>query len=88
MIGAETAYRCPVCRASFRSTRECSRCGVDLSRVMTILAEAQIMRKNARKAIRSGDFQLAHSLAELSQTLCTTEAGRRLVLLTAWLESG
>jgi len=88
MMGAETPLRCPVCRAKFRSTRECSRCGADLSIIMTSVAEARICRRNAIKAIDSHDFQKAHDLAKKSQHLHQTEAGRRLLLLTAWLESG
>jgi len=53
---------------------------------MTIIAEAQICRKNAIKAIHSHDFQKAHVLAKKSQNLYQTEAGRRLLLLTSWLE--
>ncbi len=84
----ETSFRCPVCRAKFRSIRACSRCGADLSIIMTIVAEAQICRKNAIKAIHSYDFQKAHVLARKSQNLHQTEAGRRLLLLTSWIESG
>lgn len=87
-MGTETSFRCPVCRAKFRSRRECSRCGADLSIIMTIVAEAQICRKNAIRAIHSHDFQKAHVLATKSQNLHQTEAGRRLLLLTSWLESG
>jgi len=87
-MGAETVYHCPVCRAPFRSTRECSRCGADLTHLMSILAEAQITRKNAVAAIHSGDFQKARILAEQAQDLHDTEAGRRLLLLTTWLGPG
>jgi len=88
MMGTETPLRCPVCRAKFRSTRECSRCVADLSIIMTIVAEARICRKNAIKAVHSNDFQKAHVLAKKSQNLHQTEAGRRLLLLTSWLVSG
>jgi len=55
---------------------------------MTIVAEARICRKNAIKAVHLHDFQKAHVLAKKSQNLHQTEAGRRLLLLTSWLESG
>jgi hypothetical protein len=85
---AKRPYRCPVCRAPFRATRECSRCGADLARVMSILAKAQISREHARAAIRSGEFHKAHLLAKQAQELHQTEEGRRLLLLTDWLGAG
>lgn len=88
MMGIRTSFRCPVCKAKFRSTRECSRCGADLSILMTLAAEAQVCRENARKAIYSCDFQKAHVLAKKAQNLHKTEVGRRLLLLTSWLYSG
>ena len=84
----ETPFRCPVCRAKFRSTRICSRCGADLSILIRIVAEARIFRKEAVHAIHSRDFQNAFVLAGRAQKLHETEAGRRLFLLTSWLESG
>ncbi|MBW2050100.1 MAG: hypothetical protein JRJ09_16450 [Deltaproteobacteria bacterium] len=87
-MGSENGYRCPVCRAKFRATRECSRCGADLSSIMRIAAEAWICRKNAVRAVRALAFDKAKELAERSQTLQQTERGRRLLLLTSWLKSG
>ncbi|MCD6307237.1 MAG: hypothetical protein J7M32_13255 [Deltaproteobacteria bacterium] len=87
-MASQTAYRCPVCRAPFRGTQECSRCGADLTRVMSILAKAQISREHARAAIRSGQFHKAHVLAKQAQELHQTEQGRRLLLLTGWLGAG
>lgn len=88
MMEHEAPFRCPVCRAKFRSTRICSRCGADLSILMKILAEARICRNKAIHAIHSRDFQRAHVLASRAQKLYQTETGRRLFLLTSWLESG
>ena len=85
MMRTEMSYRCPVCRAPFRSARECSRCGADLSRVMRVLAEAQICRREAVAAAYAGDFQKARDLAVKAQGLHRSETGRRLLLLTSWL---
>jgi hypothetical protein len=43
---------CPVCLARFRGTRECSRCGADLTMVMKLAARAWRLREAAREAIR------------------------------------
>lgn len=56
--------------------------------LMKIVVEARIFRKEAVNAIHSHDFKSAHVLAGRAQTLHKTEAGRRLFLLTSWLESG
>lgn len=88
MMDPETPFRCPVCKAKFRSTKTCSRCGADLSILMKIVAEARIFRKEAVSAIHSHDFKNAHILAGRAQKLHETETGRRLFLLTSWLESG
>jgi len=87
MMVYEAPFRCPVCRAKFRSTRMCSRCGADLSILMKIVADARIFRKSAIDAIHSHDFKNAHDLAYRAQKLHQTEEGRRLFLLTSWLES-
>jgi len=87
MMGMEGSFRCPVCSAKFRGTRECSRCGADLSILMTLSARAYLYRENARKAIHSDDFEKAHDLATEAQKLDATETGRRLLLLTSWLKA-
>ena len=84
-MGRGKTFRCPVCRAKFRSMKTCSRCGADLSILMKIVAEARIFRKEAVNAIHSHDFKSAHVLAGRAQKLYETEAGRRLTLLTSWL---
>jgi len=87
-MGIGGSLRCPVCKAKFRSTRECSRCGADLSILMSLAARAQFCRENARKAIHSSDFQKAHVLAKEAQKLHETETGKRLLILTSWLNMG
>ena len=76
---------CPVCRAKFRSTRQCSRCGADLAGIMVLSSRAQLYRENARKSLYTLNFENAHKLAARAQEAHATEAGRRLLLLTSWL---
>ncbi len=81
------SLRCPVCRAKFRGTRECSRCGADLSGIMMLSARAQRYRADARKSIYALNFEKARELAATAQKEHATETGRRLLLLTAWLNA-
>jgi len=76
---------CPVCRARFRGARVCSRCGADLTVVMTLAASAWRMRQAARAALAAGDMALARDLAAESQRICDTPAGRKLAALGKWL---
>jgi hypothetical protein len=41
----------------------------------------------ARKAIETGDVRRAQELAEEAETVCSTEKGRELRLLSSWLLS-
>ena len=77
--------RCPVCRARFRGTRQCSRCGADLTGIMVLSARAQRCRANARKSLYALNFEKAHELAAAAQKEHATEMGRKLLLLTSWL---
>jgi len=79
--------RCPVCRAKFRGTRECSRCGADLSGIMMLSARAQRYRADARKSIYALNFEKARDFAARAQKEHATETGRRLFLLTTWLNA-
>ena len=76
-----------MCRAKFRGTRECSRCGADLSGIMMLLARAQLYRADARKSIYGLNFEKARGLAAEAQKDHATETGRRLLLLTSWLNA-
>ena len=69
---------CPVCRARFRGAPECSRCGADLTVLMTLASSAWRMRKAAREAVAAGDFARARELAAQAQEICYTAGGRRL----------
>ena len=86
-MGIQGSLRCPVCRAKFRGTRECSRCGADLSGVMMLSAGAQLYRAVARKSIYALNFEKAREFAAAAQKEHATETGRRLLLLTSWLNA-
>jgi hypothetical protein len=76
---------CPVCLARFRGTRECSRCGADLTMVMKLAARAWWLREAAREAIRRHDPVAALTFATEAEEFCSTPAGRRLQALSSWL---
>lgn len=78
---------CPVCRARFRGTRQCTRCGADLTGLMILSTKAQKNRIKARKSLLALNFEKAHQLAAAAQKEHATEAGRKLLLLTAWLKA-
>lgn len=81
------SLRCPVCRAKFRGTRQCSRCGADLTRLMLLSARAQRSRASARESLVALNFEKAHQFAAAAQKEHATETGRKLLLLTAWLNT-
>ena len=78
---------CPVCRARFRGTTQCSRCSADLTVVMSLAASAWRLRRDARRALAAGDLASAGALAAQAESLCHTPAGQSLQSLTAWLVS-
>jgi predicted amidophosphoribosyltransferase len=80
-----TANQCPVCRARFRGSRFCSRCGADLSPLMLLAAEAWQLRAAARSSLQVGEFERARQLASEAQNLQFTSAGESLKLVSAWL---
>ena len=81
------SLRCPVCRAKFRGTRECSRCGADLTGIMVLSTRAQRYRANARKSLYALNFEKARDFAISAQKEHATETGRKLLLLTSWLNA-
>lgn len=79
---------CPVCRARFRSTRECTRCGADLAPLHRTLAQAYLLRRHACHHLTSGDIPTAARLLLAADQLhrppsATTEPTH---LLAEWLE--
>jgi hypothetical protein len=79
---------CPVCRARFRGTRECSRCGADLTVLMTLAAQAWRLRQAARQSLAAGDQARARDLAGQAQQIHSTPTGRALQALGIWLAGG
>ncbi|MCP4663332.1 MAG: hypothetical protein GY856_48690 [bacterium] len=84
MSVAPVVLHCPVCRARFRGTRECSRCGADLEPLMILAVRGHHAREAARRALERGEVVRAHELATAAQSLHATPEGRRLCRLTAW----
>ena len=76
---------CPVCRARFRGASECSRCGADLTMLMTLAASAWRLRQAARQALAAGELARTRDLASQAQQICRTPAGRKLEALGTWL---
>ena len=82
-----TPSQCPVCRARFRATRLCSRCGADLTPIMLIAAKAWRLREIARQSLSAGEFDRAYEQALAAQNLQFTESGESLRLLAQWLSA-
>ncbi len=77
--------QCPVCKARFRGTRYCSRCGGDLGPLMVLTVKAFQFRQAARQALCWGDYRSAYEQASQAQSIRYTAAGRRLQALSLWL---
>ena len=60
---------CPVCGARFRSTPICSRCGTNLTPLMSIAARAWAARERSRSALNAGDLARAIRLEALARRL-------------------
>jgi hypothetical protein len=75
---ARPQLRCPVCRAGFRDSVRCSRCGADLSPLMRLAARAYLARQAGREALRRGNLAASVRLARQAQGLHATDQGRRL----------
>lgn len=75
---------CPVCRAAFRGTEVCSRCGADLAPLMRLAVRAWRLRQSSRAALLAGDFAGAHQLALEAENLAATPAGHALRMVSGW----
>ncbi|MBN2496268.1 MAG: hypothetical protein JXR96_16870 [Deltaproteobacteria bacterium] len=84
----DAGLRCPVCRAAFRGSRACSRCGADLAPLMALTFRAFQQRRRARQRLLAGDWERALELAERAQDQHATREGQGLLLLARWLASG
>jgi hypothetical protein len=69
---------CPVCRARFRGSSRCSRCGADLTTVMLLAAHAYVLRQSARQSLAQGDCRAALASAQAAQRLHSTAEGSLL----------
>jgi len=85
---ANILWRCPVCRAPFRETTTCSRCGADLSPLMGVLVQAWSLRQQSREAIGTGDYVRAAQLAHAADQAHSTGRSQRLARLTRFLAAG
>jgi hypothetical protein len=54
---------------------------------MILSARAQLYRANARKSLYALQFGKAHELAAAAQKTHATETGKKLLLLTSWLNT-
>ena len=78
-------FRCPVCQARFRNSPTCLRCGADLAPLLLLIDQAYRLRQRAKWALESGDVERAQEGAAEAEKLCSTQKGRELWLLSAWL---
>ena len=78
---------CPVCRAGFRETAVCPRCGAELTVLMSLAVRAWRSRESARDALATQDWVSAHNLATDAQRLHDTPAGRALLTVTTCVAS-
>ena len=72
---------CPVCKARFRGTVVCSRCGGDLAPLMRIAARAWRLRCRAVAALQKGDVDAALEAIAQAGTLHDTALTRKTALL-------
>jgi hypothetical protein len=77
--------RCPVCRARFRESTVCSRCGADLEPLMLLLARTYELRQAAARCLVTGDYERAQKLASEAQAGHFTRRGAGLELVSTWL---
>ena len=61
--------RCPVCRARVKDEAVCYRCGVDLSVMLAIEAEAAAWEREAVSLLASGDWIAARRAADQALAL-------------------
>jgi hypothetical protein len=69
---------CPVCQARFRGASRCSRCGADLSVLMSLASQAFVLRRAARQSLRQADNRAAAASVQAAQQLHATPEGNLL----------
>ncbi len=72
---------CPVCNASFRGSLLCSRCGADLSKLMSIAVRQSKLRKDAAASLAEGNPEKALASARKAQYLMRNQAGKKIMRL-------
>ena len=82
---ASTSAACPVCRARFRGSESCFRCGADLSPLLLLSAHAFRLRETARTLLGQGDFRQALRCAEEAERLHATPQGALLLAVCSCL---
>jgi hypothetical protein len=82
MDDLRNAASCPVCRARFRGSSHCSRCGADLTVLMLLATHAYVMRQAARQSLREGDWQAALDSAQAAQRLQSSPEGSLLCVIS------
>jgi predicted amidophosphoribosyltransferase len=80
-----TPGQCPTCRARFRGSRTCSRCGADLAPLMLLAARAWRLRQSARASLATSDYAGAIEAAAAAESLQATRGGALLRRLAVWL---
>ncbi len=74
--------RCPTCRALWRDTATCPRCGTDLTTLMRVVVRAWELREVVRAMLCASDRPVeALELARAACRLHTTPQGQRLLAL-------
>jgi len=79
---------CPTCRAPWRETPECPRCGSDLTAVMRTAAAAWRHRRAALAALSAGRDAEALGHAREALALQATEEGAALVFVARVVHAG
>ncbi len=76
---------CPACGARFRGAALCSRCGADLTRLMSLAAAGFLERREARRLLLQGDLDAAIERARRAQRLAATSAGAAVLKVATCL---
>ena len=73
-VAESIPLKCPVCGARFRGSATCSRCGTDLTTLMSVAARAWAARERCRTALRRGDLVGALRWATVARKLHASQA--------------
>ncbi|MFO1431891.1 MAG: hypothetical protein U1F76_17425 [Candidatus Competibacteraceae bacterium] len=76
--------RCPVCNAKFKEDPVCYRCGTDLSALLRIERQAELLERQAMAFYGAGYLDEAQRVAEQALALMRSPLRCRLVEFLAW----